>query len=571
MSGGLKQRITLSFLVVWLLIAALGVGAWLGVRRITSRAESLKGESVKVAGHLAELKTAVAGLRQYYLELAATPEDRGLPGGGSEEKQFRALFEKNFTALKKLSAENAQATDLRDTLGSIRKEFDRFDKLGQTMVVTFKEDGSEDGMFDLRRFQPQATALLDRLNKLEMDRLRRFENTLGEMESLGEQITVLNFSLNAVALVLTLLVAGGLIRAVVSPLRRLTQEVSRVADGDLTLKVQRGRGKDEISQLAGSVGRMVESLSKMVGSIAHTVRELQAVGHQASEASRKGSDVNIHMCNMMVELSGGAASQTTSVEETRMAVQDATRLMASVVENSRAVSTSTEEARHMVNEGAQNAEDAVDNMMSIQQNVTRTAEVVERLGQRTRRINTIVEMITAVAEQTNLLALNAAIEAARAGDHGAGFAVVAEEVRKLAEESTSAAQEIVKLIKEIQLETVEASESMKSQTAVVEEGVKAVQKAGISFDTIRDAVGNIVEQTGQIHEATEAMNEQNKRVVDAIANVSFISARTSAASEEASGFTDELGQAVLGIAEQSLSLEKMAADLKEQVERFKLA
>ena len=140
--------------------------------------------------------------------------------------------------------------------------------------------------------------------------------------------------------------------------------------------------------------------------------------------------------------------------------------------------------------------------------------------------------------------------------------MVAEEVRKLAEESSEATGRIVKVIQEIQDESDKASQQMRDQTHAVDGGVMAVKKAGESFLTIQQSVEAVVEQIGQIREATEEMANQNRRVVDAISNVSYISQRTQSLSEEVTDLTDKLGQSVLAMAEQSLALDKMAETLQ---------
>jgi methyl-accepting chemotaxis protein len=210
-------------------------------------------------------------------------------------------------------------------------------------------------------------------------------------------------------------------------------------------------------------------------------------------------------------------------------------------------------------------------MRRIKDTIEPAAAKVKELGERSAEIGSIVEVIDDIAEQTNLLALNAAIEAARAGEHGKGFAVVADEVRRLAERSSKATKEISQLITAVQNGTAEAVAAMNEGTQEVEEGSKLALDAGKSLADILTAVEATNNQVQMISSAAQQMTASSTAVVKSTDNISSISEENAAAAEEVSASTEEMSVQVEDMAASAESLTKMAENLKVLVGRFNLA
>ena len=206
--------------------------------------------------------------------------------------------------------------------------------------------------------------------------------------------------------------------------------------------------------------------------------------------------------------------------------------------------------------------------MSVERIVNNSAGTVDKLGQRSKEIGQIVEAISGIADQTNLLALNAAIEAARAGEHGRGFAVVSDEVRKLAEESLSAAQKIATLIKDIQNDTDDAVQSMHEGSIAVREGTQSVEQLRTNFDNIgvasqnmADASQNMVRELDVVSNDTDNIKTRSMKISDASAKVSTEMESVSAASQQQSASAEEIASA-------SDALANLAQDLQTSLQRF---
>lgn len=199
-----------------------------------------------------------------------------------------------------------------------------------------------------------------------------------------------------------------------------------------------------------------------------------------------------------------------------------------------------------------------------------SAKVITELGEESDRIGKIVDTISSIADQTNLLALNAAIEAARAGEHGRGFAVVADEVRKLAEQSSGSAGEIAGLITSIQDKSQRAVMVMNEGVSRVEMGTKVVQASGSSFNEIAEMVRKVAEESQAMNNIVVALSDNTQNIEKAIQSVSVKSSSVSSEAESVSAASEELTATMSEIADSSKVLANMAQDMLKAVEHFKM-
>lgn len=209
-------------------------------------------------------------------------------------------------------------------------------------------------------------------------------------------------------------------------------------------------------------------------------------------------------------------------------------------------------------------------MNQITDSVTESAAVIEKLAERSMEISQISDTISNIADQTNLLALNAAIEAARAGEAGRGFSVVAEEVRKLAEESGQAAQQIAELISTIQADTVQAVERMKKGTEDVQSGKDVVNKAGTAFETITSAVSSLTESSEAILAAAQRSAQKAEQLVSVMDGINKTGRDVAAETESVSAATEEQSASMDEIAGASQKLAELAQDLQGSTSKFKI-
>ncbi len=231
------------------------------------------------------------------------------------------------------------------------------------------------------------------------------------------------------------------------------------------------------------------------------------------------------------------------------------------------VASASHETRKAAEHGGSAVRETTAAMAEITLVVGQASDTVEELGKLGEKIGAVVETIDDIAEQTNLLALNAAIEAARAGEHGRGFAVVADEVRKLAERSSRETKQIADLIQQVQAGTKHAVTAMQAGAAKVEQGSQKASLAGQALEAILIAVEHTVRQAGEIATASQELAAGARRVTDAMTSISAIVEENTAATEQMSAQSGQVAQAIQSIAavaeEQSASTEEVSASAEE--------
>ena len=257
-----------------------------------------------------------------------------------------------------------------------------------------------------------------------------------------------------------------------------------------------------------------------------------------------------------------------SIGDTAYTVEQMSANIQQISVNADGVAQSSDKTAKAANEGLRSVNTAVSQMAMIEETVTRSAQVVMQLGERSKEIGQIIDAIAGIAGQTNLLALNAAIEAARAGEQGKGFAVVAEEVRKLAEQSHDSAQQIAAMIKEIQIDTENAVVAMQKGTKEVAIGGQVVNTAGEVFQQIVVLVDQVLEQVSEISRAIQQAASGSQAVVFAVKDINEVSKDAAAQTQTVSAATQEQLASVQQIAASSRELAKMAEALQNAVKKF---
>jgi methyl-accepting chemotaxis protein len=323
------------------------------------------------------------------------------------------------------------------------------------------------------------------------------------------------------------------------------------------------------------MSRASQGLSGNAGIINQTTAQItSAIGQVASGANDQSKDAG-NTLGLVEQISGAisqvaqsAQTQVSSVDEMAKGIDQLIESINSVSESANVVATAVEEASAVAGKGKGAVDETIGGMQSIKSTVLDSAYKIETLGEKSKQIGEIIEVIDDIAEQTNLLALNAAIEAARAGEHGKGFAVVADEVRKLAERSARATGEIADLIKGIQGETMDAVETMEKGTKEVENGSKLAENAGSAIEEMMNSIRQVVEQIAQVSEYADNMTTASTKVSKAVEQIAAISEENSATAEQVSSSTSQVVNAVDSIAassqESAASAEEVSASTEEQ-------
>lgn len=368
-----------------------------------------------------------------------------------------------------------------------------------------------------------------------------------------------------------IIIAFFIIRSISKPITIMNARLKEIAEGegDLTQTIDLD-SRDELGEMAYSFNNMIGKLRELIIQVGYSAEQVAAASEQLTASSEETTRATEQIASTVQEVAIGTAKQAESVKGTSITVNEMSTSLSQFGTSSEVVKTTALHASGKAVEGNKAVATIVAQMNEINETVQELSVMVKTLGARSNQIGKIVAAITGIAEQTNLLALNAAIEAARAGEHGRGFAVVADEVRKLAEQSAGSAQEISQLISTIQSDTNETVKAMEDTTNKVTEGINFVHDAGKLFEQIKQAV---LEVSSQIQEAVSDVQkmavgaEQMAQSVELIAETADLAA---IGTQNMSAATEEQLASMEEITASSSSLSKMAEELNEIVRKFKV-
>ena len=357
---------------------------------------------------------------------------------------------------------------------------------------------------------------------------------------------------------------------IVSIILALTEHMAELAKGNLRLEDIKVDSKDELGQMADGFNAMSRNLRKLLQKISETAMQVASSSEELTAGAQQSAEAATNVAQTIVDVAMGVEKQLNSVDEAKQDVDTVFEDITNVTKQADQATEGSRQAKEAAEHGGSLMQSAVDRMGGIEKSVMSSAEVVKKLGENSQQIGQIVETISSIADQTNLLALNAAIEAARAGEAGRGFSVVAEEVRKLAEQSQQATEEIKVRIATIQADTEAAVAAMQSGTNEVQEGTAAINEVGTQFRQILGMVGDIERQMGDINRAIKTVSDGTTSIVSAVDDINEVSRATSDHTQTISAAAEEQSASSQEIASASQALAALAGDLQDIMKQFKI-
>ncbi len=375
--------------------------------------------------------------------------------------------------------------------------------------------------------------------------------------------------ISLVVMLIIVVIATIISNKITNPIRNLVTAMGWVASGDLSKSVE-VTAKDEIGALAIGYNTMIEQLKELIDNVNSSAQTLTIASRALMESGEQSAQAVNQVATTISDLARGSEQQRSAVEQTSTVIGQIAEGIQQVAASANHVASMTNKTITTSKEGSKAVESAIFQMNTIEITVVNSAEVVAKLGERSKKISSIVDTISGIAGQTNLLALNAAIEAARAGEQGRGFAVVAEEVRKLAEQSQEAAKNVANLIGEIQSDTSEAVLAMNDGTREVKSGAEVVTSAGKSFNDIAESIMEVADQVAHISSASQQMASGSQQMVSSIDRINKVSTEAACQTKNVSVVIEKQSESMEEIAVSSQELTKMAEDLTNNVNKFKI-
>jgi methyl-accepting chemotaxis protein len=551
-----------SYLILAVIVLVLGGLSLFGLQRMNDNSNELYTERVQPTIILSEIAQLMENTRVHMLTgvINADPS-RGEP----------AL--ENIDRIEELLAEYSNRTFYEEEAVLVdelnRTWVNYSENLYETGDSLAEQDFTE-AMNGIRRagaWYGAANMYLEEL--LEMNEIlsaEAFDQNQSIFTNLRYLIIIASILATAFAIVIGLFMG----RIIGTPLTSISNKLNDVADGKLTGQTIRTKRKDEIGMLEQATNKMQEELRHIITSVSNATAHVLSSSEELTQSTNEVVQGADQIAITMQELASGSESQATYTSDLSESMSAFVHTIEQSVDESERIYQTSTKVRGLTDEGRLMMDTSVTQMQTIDEIVKQSVEGMRGLDTKSSEVSELVTVIEGIAEQTNLLALNAAIEAARAGEQGKGFAVVADEVRKLSEEVSGSVVEITDIVRRMQEESAQVVGALENGYSEVQKGTTQIQETGKTFNSISSSVEHMEQTIRRITEKLADNKEQTVNMSSSVEEIASISEESAAGIEQTSASAQQSNSTMQEVSASSEELARLAEELNQLVERFEL-
>jgi len=562
MKLNLGVKIFISFCVITLSIIVVSVIGLNGMYSVKNKYGEIVHDNMPVETLVMEVRSInleqVASVRGYmiYQEKQYTDQYNSL--SNRLNSVFQEIEEKAKTSESKKYLNDLKTVNSKYDEG-VQKIFDKIENgnINEAVVLgtTVKEH-----VEDIRRITEEWSTYID---DLDQQKIKEVE------DKMNQRISYL-ILIVSVTLLGSIVIGYILTRNISRPIKALTAVAGRISEGDLTQQVPKIKSKDEIRELGHAFSSMVQNLRTLITSVNDASQELVTSSEELTASSEEVSKASEQIATTITELARGASEQAVSSEKSNAKILDTIEGLARIAEGM----SGSEEIVQQAKEAVKIGEDSVRYQeQKVKENNEISLEVavaISELSEKSQEIGKILEVIRSISEQTNLLALNAAIEAARAGEAGRGFSVVADEIRKLAEQTGYSVKQIDIIIREVQAGVNSAVLKMDKSKAAAFEQSESLANTVAAFENITNVVEDINRNIIMVSKMSQDLSRNASQVGDEITAIASVAQQNAASTQEVAASTEEQTSTIHQITEAAEGLSQMALQLQNGIRKFKI-